>query len=389
VRSWSDLAIHESKWWDLLERSEQNEPTLSPLWLGTWWKVFGDRRRRLHVLLIYDEGRLIGLAPLLSRVKWYRPGLPFRRLELIGSGEAEADEICSEYLGVVAERGREAEVVAELARALAAQQLGGWDEAVFPALRGESLTAGLLCDALKDAGLATQTTVTADCPYIALPRSWDDYLAMLPSTARHFVKRSISTFDHWSSGDAELREVRTAADLEHGSSVLRALHENRWSGAGQGGVFASPRFRAFHDEVMQALLARGALELSWLLVRGEPVAALYNFVWNGKVYFYQSGRKLDVPAAVRPGIVAHVYAIRRAIEAGRREYDFLGGASAYKLKLATATRPLLSVRAVRSSTLERARDTAERGIQVVRQVKQAARRVKHAADGARALLSRG
>jgi CelD/BcsL family acetyltransferase involved in cellulose biosynthesis len=117
---------------------------------------------------------------------------------------------------------------------------------------------------------------------------------------------------------------------------------------------------------MRAFLDRNALELRWLSVRGEPVAALYNLTWNDKVYFYQSGRKLDVPSGVRPGIVIHLRAIRRAIEAGRREYDFLGGASQYKRKLATATRPLVSVRAVRSPVLELARSAVERGIEAVR-----------------------
>jgi CelD/BcsL family acetyltransferase involved in cellulose biosynthesis len=117
---------------------------------------------------------------------------------------------------------------------------------------------------------------------------------------------------------------------------------------------------------MRELLRRGALDLSWLLVGGEPIAALYNFVWNRRVYLYQAGRKLDLPATVRPGIVLHLHAIRRAIEAEHLEYDFLGGASQYKLKLATAKRPLLAVRALHSPVLERVRETAERGIDLVR-----------------------
>jgi CelD/BcsL family acetyltransferase involved in cellulose biosynthesis len=367
LRSWAEVAAHESAWWELLERSDANEPTLTPIWLGTWWRVFGRQGgRRLRVLLIFDSGRLVGLVPLQRFRHWYRHGLPFRRLALLGSGEAEEDEILSEYLGVVAERGREAEVVSQLTSALAERRLGNWDELVFPNMRGESHTAKLLLDGLSHAGLAAQATVTADCPYIPLPDSWDDYLAALSSSNRQFVKRSAARFEDWARGDAELHEVRTAAELEQGSAVLRALHGERWSAAGRRGAFASQRFRAFHDEVMRALLAAGALELSWLSVRGEPVAALYNFSWNGTVYFYQSGRKLDVPDSVRPGIVAHVFAIRRAIEAGRREYDFLGGDSQYKRKLATARRPLLSVRAVRSPVLERARGALERGIDLLR-----------------------
>ena len=41
-----------------------------------------------------------------------------------------------------------------------------------------------------------------------------------------------------------------------------------------------------------------------------------------------------------------------AIEAGRREYDFLGGPARYKTQLALASRPIVRVRAWRPSLVE-------------------------------------
>ena len=76
----------------------------SPLWLLTWWGVFGDGRR-LRVWTFWRGDELVGVAPLCLRRHWYPPGIPYRRLELLGSGEDEADEICSDYLGVVAAPG--------------------------------------------------------------------------------------------------------------------------------------------------------------------------------------------------------------------------------------------------------------------------------------------
>src|SRR5690606_15003121 len=76
-----------------------------------------------------------------------------------------------------------------------------------------------------------------------------------------------------------------------------------------------------------------------------PIAALYNVVWNDKVYFYQSGRAVDLPGHVRPAVAIHLYAIRRAIEAGRREYDFLAGMERFETRLSFAARPLVTVRA--------------------------------------------
>jgi CelD/BcsL family acetyltransferase involved in cellulose biosynthesis len=100
---------------------------------------------------------------------------------------------------------------------------------------------------------------------------------------------------------------------------------------------------------MPWLLKRGALDLTWLCVRDQPVAASYSIVWNRKVHHYQGGRSPQVPRGVRPGLVLHAHNIQAAIAAGLREYDFLGGMSRYKIEMATATRPLMRVRIVHPS----------------------------------------
>src|SRR5262249_33847107 len=139
-----------------------------------------------------------------------------------------------------------------------------------------------------------------------------------------------------------------------------ALHGERWGG---GGAFASPRFRRFHDEVMAALFADNNLELMWITVRGEPFASAYHILWGGRVHYYQCGPRLDLPHNLRPGIALVAYALRRAIEAGRREYDFFSGDYRYKRELATGTRAVVRLRAVRSprGVRERARVLVEKG----------------------------
>src|SRR4029079_3424381 len=99
-----------------------------------------------------------------------------------------------------------------------------------------------------------------------------------------------------------------------------------------------------------------------------------NFRWNGKLSFYQSGRKLDIPDEVRVGVTMHAYLIRSAIEAGVREYDFLAGASQYKMSLALATRPLVQLRAVRPSLKETARRASDRAYDKYRQLRDKARK---------------
>ncbi|HMJ15193.1 MAG TPA: GNAT family N-acetyltransferase, partial [Polyangiaceae bacterium] len=114
------------------------------------------------------------------------------------------------------------------------------------------------------------------------------------------------------------------------------------------------------------LFRTGSLDLCWLVVREEPVAVLYNMVHAGRCYFYQSGRSLVLPKSIRPGIVLHAHAIQNAIASGLREYDFLAGASRYKLELSLATRPLVTLRAARPSLVEAARRLSRTGLQRAR-----------------------
>jgi CelD/BcsL family acetyltransferase involved in cellulose biosynthesis len=104
--------------------------------------------------------------------------------------------------------------------------------------------------------------------------------------------------------------------------------------------------------------------LLWLEVGGKPLASLYNIVYDGNVHFYQSGRTVDVPKGVRPGIAVHLYAIRRAIELGYKSYDFLGMPSQYKRQLASNSRWIVNLTAVgpslRSRISSRARLEARR-----------------------------
>lgn len=349
----ASLSALREEWAALSKRCAKTEPTQEPFWLLAWFRIFGDEGgRSVRVVVFREEGRLVGLAPLLSRMHRYRPGLSFHRLELLGSGEAAEDEICSEYIGILAERGKERAVAESFASALCEMP---FDELLLPAMAGDGPMPALLKEALRAKGLEVSFEEVAQAPYIPLPSSFEQYLCALPSSRRYVVTRSLRDLERWAGGKVELQRARSRDDLAYGRHILESLHGERWEAKGQAGVFASTRFRAFHEEVMRALFERNALDLLWLSVRGEPLAVLYNIVWDERVHFYQSGRRLDVPKPIRPGVAIHALAIRDAIARGLREYDFLGGASQYKSQLALATRPLVDLRAARPSLKEHAR----------------------------------
>jgi CelD/BcsL family acetyltransferase involved in cellulose biosynthesis len=378
ITDFAELEALVPSWRDLLGRATHPEPVLTPLWLLTWWREFGAAdRRTLSTVVVEDGGRMVGLVPLARRLTAHRPGIPVRRIELLATGEDEADEICSDYVGALVAPGFEGQVARATAAALHEGAIDDWDELRMPAMNGEDPFVARLAEELRERVRDASVDASGECPYVPLPGSWEAYLHALGSDSRYVVARSLRELEKWAGkGGWELRVARTEGELAEGMRILRDLHAGRWAAEGHAGVFASVRFTRFHETVMPRLLAGedGAqLELSWLLARGSAVAASYSIVFRGKVYFYQSGRRVDVPRMLRPGIALHALGIRASIEAGRREYDFLAGASRYKRDLAPVVRPLVTLRAVgtglRARAVEVARGAAERAIERLRAVR--------------------
>lgn len=341
------------EWRDLLARSEHRAPAKAPVWALSWWRVFGTSGRKLRIVTVRDGGTLVGLAPLVHHATIER-GVPIRRLELLGTGEDEADEICSDYGGIIAARGYEERVASALTDTLT--DLGDWDELALVSMSADDPAVSTLAKTL-----GTTIEPAGACPYIALPKTWDEYLRSLESANRYLVVRTLRDLDKYAKGDVKL--VRAdATSLHEGQRLLRALHGERWSARS---LFESARFAQFHDLVMPKLLAStqdGGLDLTWLMAGGRPIAITYSVTSEGRIQFYQSGRALDVPKGIRPGIALHALAIRRAIEEGMREYDFLAGDAHYKKQLATHSRGLVSLRAIAPSTRARLVATAREGI---------------------------
>jgi CelD/BcsL family acetyltransferase involved in cellulose biosynthesis len=118
------------------------------------------------------------------------------------------------------------------------------------------------------------------------------------------------------------------------------LHQRTWNARGEPGAFTSARKVAFHQALIRRAFPRGAIQLLRVSAGQETIGILYNFLQNGKVYFYQSGLNYGEAKHLKPGLVAHASAIRYCLEQGLNEYDFLAGDARYKRSLAKDSRPL-------------------------------------------------
>jgi CelD/BcsL family acetyltransferase involved in cellulose biosynthesis len=337
----AELEALAPAWRDLLSRSASDEPMLAPEWLLSWWDIYG-QQRELLVGGWERDGELVGLALMQRRSVRYRLGLSFRRVEPIGSDVDEGDGVCSDYLNLIAIDGEELGIARDFVRRLQAREFGRWDEWACSRMDVTHPMTAALETAFAEAGYMVEREAADESPFVTLPATWYAYVATLNKKRRQSLNYAMRDFKAWTGDDLRIRTVDCAADLPIARQVLADLHRERWQAEGSEGVFASPRFAEFHARYQALALQRDQLELTWLEVRGEPVAIHYSFVANGKLYFYQTGRKTQVPDKVRLGIVQVVLAMQKAIERGLREFDFLPGVAQYKSLFASGSRPVVT-----------------------------------------------
>jgi hypothetical protein len=355
------------EWLGLLTRSATNEPPLSPDWLCCWWLVFGQvDQRSLRVLTVRDGVRLVGVVPLLMHAYRHRSGLRLNRLELLGSGEEEPGESTADYLGIIAEHGYEQRVVETFVELLEGDAFAPWDELLLRELDGQAPITALTIGSLRRIGMPAVAIRTA-APYLTLPKTWDAFVQNLPNRqSEAAIRQTLETFEAWAKDQWSITIARTHEALQQGQQILRQLeHAHRASTAPNGAAAGQP-LDTFQARLMPALFDAGALELCWLSVRNEPVAILYNVVWDNKVHSYGGESARNLPNAMEPELVLHLYTIQRAIREGRREYDFHRGQARAKLRLTEGVRPLRQILLSRPTSRVKLRHILDQGLEFAR-----------------------
>jgi CelD/BcsL family acetyltransferase involved in cellulose biosynthesis len=357
----------EGVWNRLLERSACNTIALTFEWLTTWWDVFG-QDRELFILVVRKENEVIAIAPLLERtIRHYRV-LPYRRLEFLASGENEADEICSEYLDFIVLAGHE-EAALQCIFDYLREHRRDWDELVLTDTPASSANLPIIKRLTNAAGMITTSSSRGSAIVRALPESWDGFLTSLSRDFRKKILRDLKTFR---AESGELLEIDTDERFQENFRLLVDLHQSRWNAQGEPGVFSSNRFREFHSRLAPKLLKKGWLKLFVMKTGGEPVAALYDFVYGRKIYYYQSGFRLGWSKMSSPGILIRTLSIRRAIEEGLTECDFLKGpAGSYKYRWGGTSREIIQLRIAPAGSKEAAYRFANAARTGLRQVKRA------------------
>jgi CelD/BcsL family acetyltransferase involved in cellulose biosynthesis len=288
-------------WQDLAKNSPTATPFQSWEWQNTWLSFYR-RTKKPHLVAIYEGSDLVGLMPLT------RTGGPWRTIRAMGSGP-------SDYLHPLARLGYEASVAAVVADQL--RELAKVDLIDLHQVRETQ--------PLVEHFNPKMPIEQATCLLLDLPPTYDEYLATLSKSLRYDVRRLEKSL--FKEGKAVVEQV-TEGQIGTGLDILFEQHKLRWRKRGLPGAFIG-RAQAFHHAWGRLAIREGWLWLSILKLEGEPIGAIYAMRMGNTCYFYQAGFDPS-KGSISPGTLLVAATIRRAIEEGLEQFDFMRGDEPYK-----------------------------------------------------------
>lgn len=335
LKTKDELYSLKQDWSVLHSKSKSNSIFSTWEWISNYEKILMNSNEELNIICIFNEReKLIAVAPFLIK-KERKYGLEYNIIELIGSDE----RIAADYMDMIIDP----ECLNEGKRLLMDSLIGGvdfkWDGIRWNGILNDSKCWDLLRE-FKNKGYEVVEEPMDICPYITLPKTWEEYLGTLSKKSRYNIRKKRRDLE---------KEYKNSlffivADED---SLVRAmewtcqLHRRRMMMKGINGFSTSSEFWKFQKEVAKEFLAKGWLVLGVLEIDGSPVASQYGFKFNNKLFHYQTGFDPNYEK-YSAGLISTGFMIENAFKEELQEYDFLRGKEDYKFHWTQDVRTIYS-----------------------------------------------
>ncbi len=319
----------KNEWNSLLKRSIMDTPFSSYEWHSNWWNAYhpGD----LWVVIVRDDNdKLQGIASFFIAEDNSK-----RVVHFVGC------EDVTDYLDILVDKDHSDEVYSVLADFLIENQdkYDALDLCNIPAV---SPTHTKFANCLKAMGYQVKTCVQEVCPVIELPESFEDYLDLLDKKQRKEIQRKLRRAK--GAGDS-LNWYIVSDEHDLDQEIDKFLKLMAASHPEKAKFLEDEQHVTFFNSIVPVAAKAGWLQMNFLEVMGDPVAAYVNFDYNNQILVYNSGLDPQKAAALSPGIILLAYNIEHAIENKREKFDFLRGDEQYKYKMGGQNTEIFNLKA--------------------------------------------
>jgi len=294
----------------LIEESITASFFQQPEWLCIWNKHFGDQKEL--ILGIYEKEKLIGIAPLTRHDN---------KITFLGTDPVLHKELVSDFGDIIAKNERETEVWETVLKNF---QFSIFN---FQFIREDSPSFKMLQN------LGGKIEAVDVAPFVDLPNSWEEYLASLNRHNRHELRRKIRKLE----AEKAFRVCYEGepADIDEFFRLMALSNEQKRD-------FLSAKMRQFFSNIFTTFWPKKMLQLCFLKLNGVNIAAVVVFLYKDEFLLYNSGFDPDY-AYLSPGLLLKAFLIKKAIEEGKKRFDFLRGGERYKYELGGKERKLYRI----------------------------------------------
>lgn len=306
------------EWIDLQTRSYAKSMELSWQWISNWYKHFSDLGE-LWLIIVREDHRLIGIAPLMKVAFHPHQGFTWQQIEFIGGPHKP------EHLDFIIETGYEERLIRLFMDKLYEHKTR-WDVIQLTGLC-ETKTPDILQQINSDWVENTEENIIA--PYMMLPDTTDEWMQSISRKHRKNLRRYRNLLDKQFPDQWSIIQVSQSNELDDTYDHLVRLHQEHWEAMGTPGTFNHGEFVEPYREWAHSMFDNGWLRMYRLDINHVPCAVDFCYHYFGRAYGHITGVNRNV-TNVTLGHVLKYHSIDQAIKERCREFTFMLGEQSFK-----------------------------------------------------------
>jgi CelD/BcsL family acetyltransferase involved in cellulose biosynthesis len=311
VECYSDragIAALSDEWRDLWTCSQSFQPFCRPEWIDAYLRAF-EPKADLMILAAREEGRLVGLVPLLRDLGFY-DGLPVRRIRAVANAHTAEFDILHSGTG-----DRVFRAVWDYLRSLPA-----WDCVQLPLLPKATVAEPFL-RIVKEHGYDTVAS-NLDSLFTPLdnasqmPEPW---LQGASSRMRRVVRRQLRKVESEFNGKLVLRRIDAGDPVQ--LQRFYDMEASGWKGRKRTAITNSPARLQFYTEIARSFSTRQSFSLHFLSVGEVTLAASFGLTLKNRFIGLKSGYSEEY-SSYEPGHLLFAELLKDLYQRGVSEIDF-------------------------------------------------------------------
>jgi len=324
ITKFEDFLSLETIWNNLVEESENDTVFLRHEWFKCWWLGFG-KNKQLFVLLVKDEGRIIGIAPLMIERTHYR-GFPVRKIGFIKDDNApHADFILT----------KKKEECLEVMFNYLKENEDKWDIIDLRNVPEDAFSCAFLPKILDRNKLLSGIREGLHSPFISINSDWHTYYSTRTRRFRKALKNKTNRIRK--IGEPVIQKFENTGNPGTILTDIMEISRNSWKGKYRKDIAKTEGNKGFFEKLSKEAGEKGWLNIWLLSINDKPIAYEYHLKYKDRV----SALRGDFDETFRdysPGSILDAHIVRHTFEGNLKEYDLGGSDDFYKRNWTSSTR---------------------------------------------------